>query len=298
MTRLALPPILTADDYAMTAGVSRGIATLAAGRRISATSALVTLPRWSVDAPALRDLRGDVAVGLHLNLTLGAPTGPAPTLAPGGVFRPLADLIKATFTRRIDPREVRVEIRRQLDLFEAHVGFAPDHVDGHQHVQVLPAVRGALFDEIASRYPVSLPLLRDPSERLGRLAGRHPARMKAAMLTALSLGFGVEARRRGLRVNTRFAGVTGFATSAPFAAEIVAALDRRHADSAIKIVMCHPGHPDAELAALDPIVERRQQEFDALASLGPPDVVIWHPADPNPARAPIDWPSSPAEARR
>ena len=28
--------------------------------------------------------------------------------------------------------------------------------------------------------------------------------------------------------------------------------------------MCHPGHPDAELAGLDPVVERRRMEYDAL----------------------------------
>jgi hypothetical protein len=52
--------------------------------------------------------------------------------------------------------------------------------------------------------------------------------------------------------------------------------------------MCHPGHSDDELAALDAVVERRRMEYDALMR----DVTlpgrIWRPqrsAD----GAPIDW---------
>ena len=31
------------------------------------------------------------------------------------------------------------------------------------------------------------------------------------------------------------------------------------------LVMCHPGFPDAALAAIDTVVERRQDEYDYLA---------------------------------
>ncbi|KAB2849833.1 MAG: ChbG/HpnK family deacetylase, partial [Hyphomicrobiaceae bacterium] len=48
--------LLCADDYAISAGVSRGIAELAEARRISAASAIVTLPRWVDDGPALAAL--------------------------------------------------------------------------------------------------------------------------------------------------------------------------------------------------------------------------------------------------
>ena len=41
--------------------------------------------------------------------------------------------------------------------------------------------------------------------------------------------------------------------------------------------MCHPGHPDEELARLDPVVARRRMEYDAI--MRDPDLPqrIWRP---------------------
>ena len=39
---------------------------------------------WPGIAPALSGVRGRIGIGLHLNLTFGAPLGPCPSLAPGG----------------------------------------------------------------------------------------------------------------------------------------------------------------------------------------------------------------------
>jgi len=78
--------ILCADDYALTEGVSRAVGELAAARRLSATSAMVTTPCWPAMAQRLVVHRGRIAVGLHLNLTLGGPLGAMPRLAPGGMF--------------------------------------------------------------------------------------------------------------------------------------------------------------------------------------------------------------------
>ena len=70
------------------------------------------------------------------------------------------------------------------------------------------------------------------------------------------------ARNRGLPTNDSFAGFSNFdVRRRPTRQSCESALSqpgRRH------IVMCHPGHPDAELAGLDPVVERRRMEYDAL----------------------------------
>ena len=41
--------------------------------------------------------------------------------------------------------------------------------------------------------------------------------------------------------------------------------------------MCHPGHPDAELAKLDAVVERRRMEYDALMRDVTLPERIWRP---------------------
>jgi chitin disaccharide deacetylase len=289
MSPLVPPRVLNADDYAMSAGVSRAIEILAQAKKISATSAFTTLPRWREDAPRIRDLRGHIAVGLHLNLTVGPPSGPFASLAPSGTFADLGYVVRASVLRRIDKGQVRDEIRRQLDAFEQALGFLPDHIDGHQHVHVLPIVRGELIAEVAQRYASRPPLLRDPTESLAHVARNSPAKGKALIVRGLAQGFSAQARRRGLPVNAGFSGFSAFDTTRPFREEMIAALDRRGETAALKIVMCHPGFPDAELARLDAVTARRHQEHDALMALAPPDAAIWHPADTRADRPVPDW---------
>jgi hypothetical protein len=284
--RLESMIILCADDYAMTEGISRAIGELAAAQRLSATSVMVNSPHWPGAAPRLRAHRGHLSIGLHLNLTLGAPVGPMPRLAPAGAFTGPRALIVRAYLGLLDGGEIRAEIERQLDRFEAGLEFPPDHVDAHQHIHVLPRVRGALLQAVQRRYSVRPPLLRDPADGLAAIAARRVAVPKAMSVAALALGFAHAARRRGLPVNDGFAGFSDFDETAPYADELHSALlqpGRRH------LVMCHPGHPDAELARLDPVVARRRMEYDAI--MREPDLPqrIWRPSRSADGPA-IDWP--------
>ncbi len=270
-------PILTADDYAMTDGVARSIEALAVERRLSATSVMTTMPEWPVAAQRLRGYRDRLAVGLHLNLTLAAPAGPMPRLAPDGAFPSLQSLMRAALLGHLSPDEIRQEIARQLDLFEEHFGHAPDHVDGHQHVQVLPVVRQALLAELAARYAPRPLLVRNPADAAGQLLARGFAGGKALTVKLLGMGFGRAVQARGLFVSTRFAGYSAFDTSASYEAEISGEIERQDLDACgLSIVMCHPGYADLALAAIDPVVVRRQQEHDALMRLQKLPERIWH----------------------
>ncbi len=277
--------ILCADDYAMTEGVSRAVGELAAARRLSATSVLVTSRHWPGIAPRLLVHRAHLSIGLHLNLTLGSPLGPMPRLAPSGRFPTASRITAWALLGMLSTEEIRDEIARQLDRFEAGVGFPPDHIDGHQHVHVLPRVRKALLETVSRRYPRRAPLIRDPSDRLSSIWARHSATAKAITVAALAIGFHGAVRSRGLRTNDSFAGFSDFNVDQPYAEELERALlqpGERH------IVMCHPGHPDAELAGLDPVVARRRMEYDALMSNPSLMGRIWRPS----RRAdgpPFDW---------
>jgi predicted glycoside hydrolase/deacetylase ChbG (UPF0249 family) len=277
--------VLCADDYALTEGVSRAVGELAAARRISATSALVTSPHWPAMAQRLLVHRGRIAVGLHLNLTLGAPLGAMPALAPDGLLPKRSILVARALLGLVDVAEIAAEIERQLDCFEKGLGFPPDHVDGHEHVHVLSGIRQPLFEVLARRCPGAGPLVRDPSDRWRAIVARGGAWAKAMLVGTLALRFSAGARRRGLATNEGFSGFSSFNVKVPYTEELSRALKvpgRRH------VVMCHPGHADAELAAVDPVVERRRMEYDALmrdASL--PDR-IWRPSR-SPDGPPVDW---------
>jgi predicted glycoside hydrolase/deacetylase ChbG (UPF0249 family) len=208
-----------------------------------------------------------------------------PRLAPGNVFPGRTALIARALLGRIDRAEVAREIERQLEAFESGMDFAPDHIDGHEHVHVLYGVRQALFDVVSRRYARLKPLLRDPSDSWRAINARGVSRFKASVVAALALGFGTGARKRGLPTNSGFSGFSEFDVREPYAHELERALTElgtRH------MVMCHPGHADEELAAIDPVVDRRRMEYDALMRDVSLSQRLWRPAR-QPDGPPIDW---------
>ena len=268
----------------MTTGISTGIEELAEAGRLSATSAMVTTPHWPTLGPRLAKLRQHVAVGLHFNLTLGQPLGGLPQLAPNGRFGSVGQIIKLGVSGQIAEHEVESELIRQLDLFREIAGQMPDFIDGHQHVHALPGVRTAFLKVIKSSTWQSRPLIRDPADTVTAIMARGAATGKSLMLAALSRGFGEAVRAAGFPTNDGFSGASAFDERQGFGQELNRFLShpgRRH------LVMCHPGHVDDELATLDPVVGRREQEFAALsAAPGLPDR-LWHPQ--RASSGSIDW---------
>jgi hypothetical protein len=137
--------ILCADDFALNASVSQGIARLAEMGRISATSVMTLSSRWAQDVALLKDLRDRMDVGLHLDWTSDF------ALAAGHGLSLGAAMIKATLGE-FDRNAARHVIERQLDAFEAQWKAPPDYVDGHQHVQQFAGIREALVQVLSSRY--------------------------------------------------------------------------------------------------------------------------------------------------
>lgn len=260
---------LVADDFGMTEGVSRAILALIRQGRLTGTGVMTNMP-WA--APLARELAdvaaGRAEIGLHLNLTLGAPTGSLSTLAPSGALPGFGALAKRALTRGLSSASVQAELRgeidRQVEAFQRAFGRLPDYVDGHQHVQALPGVRGALLKAIAGR-PGWRPWLRDSGDSLGAIVSRGVAVQKALVIAGLSLGWRRQVERAGLGSNRGFAGVSPFDPARDFAADFARFLlapGPRH------LVMCHPGHIDTDLRRLDPVVETREQEFAFLSGDG------------------------------
>jgi hypothetical protein len=263
--------VLCADDYAMTEGVSRGIEELADAGCLTATSAMVTTRHWPAHAVRIADRRRQLAVGLHFNLTLGNPLGPMPGLAPDGRLPALGDIVWRALLGGIARDEVEAETQRQLDAFEAAYGAPPDFIDGHQHVHALPGVREGFLAAITKRYRGRPLLVRSPADAWGAIAGRGVAVAKALLLSTLAAGFAGRVRAAGFLANDGFAGVSAFA------AERAAVEFERFAlvGGPLPLVMCHPGHADAELAALDPLTERRERELEVLRDTSPFTARLW-----------------------
>ena len=253
----AKPLIVCADDYAGSGAISRGITALARAGRLTATSVMTLSPRWPQDAPALRELRGEIDVGLHLDWT-------SPFAGAAGHGMALAHVMLRAAVGGFDREQARAIIARQLDAFEAQWHAPPDHVDGHQHVQQLAGIREALVETLARRYPDCKPWL-----RISR-AGAEYADIKGRVITALGASTLEQlAARAGLPCMSELWGVYDF-TGGPvrYAALLENWLARAPACS---VLMCHPaqGQDDATDPP-DPIAPARRWEFDVLggAALG------------------------------
>ena len=258
---------ICADDYGMSDGVSRGILEALDAGRLTAVSTLVTNPRWPAFAAELRQRRQSADVGLHFNLTLGRPLGPMPNLAPEGAFPSVSTVILLALRRKLPLAEIRAEIDRQLDSFEAAMGRRPDYVDGHQHVHGLPGVRDALIEALAARGLAGQAWLRNPADGLLRIvlrgAGAPLTLVLALAVHALTAGFRPAAQREGFVTNDGFSGHSVFDPGKDYArafATYLRAPGRRH------LVMCHPGYVDDELRAQDPVTVTREQELAFLLS--------------------------------
>jgi predicted glycoside hydrolase/deacetylase ChbG (UPF0249 family) len=242
--------ILCADDFAVNASASLGIAALARAGRISATSAMVLSPRWAADAALLQELHGRIDVGLHLDWTSSFAQA-----AGHGVS------LKGAMLRAVlggfDPAAARVVVARQLDAFEAVWKRPPDHIDGHQHVQQFAGIREALVAAVQQRYApgegVYLRLSRGGGED-NSLKTRVMAGMGASALAGL-------ASAAGIACAPALTGIYGFSGGARRYAQWMDRWLQEAPDGAI--LMCHP----AERAeAGDEIGAARAWEYVYLAS--------------------------------
>jgi chitin disaccharide deacetylase len=160
---------LHADDFGMNRAVSDGIvrgfergvltstALLAnaphateavrAWKRLDARRAAGALPSARV-RESLDDWRSPFDLGVHLNLTQGRPLSgqkyPAELLDGQGRFPGILALASRLRRRRADfEAAIRTELVAQV-AFLLDRGLPPTHLNGHQYIEMLPAVAGLL----------------------------------------------------------------------------------------------------------------------------------------------------------
>lgn len=253
--------ILCADDFGLSSPISETIAGLADDRKINAISCMAVSGSWESDSRLLARLPRTVQLGLHLVLTELAPATAMTRLAPQGELPALPAFEALARRRQLPLQEIRSEIKAQLDRFVAGTGRAPDFVDGHQHVHLLPRIRGEVLDAVRRDAPSAW--IRDCTDRLGAMLAR-PFRLKAIGSAYHSRHMAADAARRSLRCNRGFAGHYGFAGN--YERLFPHFLRRAGQDH---LVMCHPG---AGRLPQDLIAEARLEEARALRVLRVPEL--------------------------
>lgn len=252
---------LCADDYGISPAVNTAIRQLVARGRLNATSVMVAAPSFDRgEARALAMVNeGRAAIGLHVTLT--APFRPlSPSYRPmwRERFLPLGATMAASFFGWLRPAALAAEVAAQFDAFRTAFHRAPDFVDGHQHVHLLPQVGEAVLSVVKQAAPQAW------VRQCGRaVSGRGViSDRKAALLDTLSRRFRDRAAAYGVRTNPAFAGAYHFDRKAVFAEIFPRFLDQLPNGG---LVMCHPGFVDDELERLDTLTALREREYAYFA---------------------------------
>jgi predicted glycoside hydrolase/deacetylase ChbG (UPF0249 family) len=252
---------LCADDYGLNEAVSTAILELAGAGRLSAISCMSASRHWRVHAPWLLPLQGRVDIGLHLTLTELAPLGNMPRVAPEDRLPALDRVLRDGLLRRLPRAEIAAELRRQMVAFVEHFGIAPDFIDGHQHVHLLPGVREAVFELWQEFVAPRRGWLRSCHEPLPAILTRGVEPLKATIISRLSAPLTKGARVRGIVTNDSFRGVHDFSgrrsPEVLFPAFFQGAGER-------PLVMCHPGR--STRGGSDEIAHWRPREFAYFSS--------------------------------
>ncbi|MEM8651652.1 MAG: ChbG/HpnK family deacetylase [Pseudomonadota bacterium] len=144
---------LCADDFGLNGGINQAIMDLVGKKRINAISCMSIFTDNKKSASQLAKAvhkNGNAQIGLHLTLSEYTPLTEMPDFAPNG-FPSIKTILVKSHLRRLNRKELENEITAQIDSFHELFGFAPDFIDGHQHVHVLPVIRKMILETAVGR---------------------------------------------------------------------------------------------------------------------------------------------------
>jgi hopanoid biosynthesis associated protein HpnK len=136
--------IVSADDFGWSEAVNEGILRAYIDGIVTSTTLMANLPNAAAALARARREAPRLAVGLHLNLTVGTP------LRGANRVRPIVDeqgnlrsSIGALFRNAFLNSDVRNAIAEELEAqaaWASDFGLKPSHLDSHKHVHQHPAI--------------------------------------------------------------------------------------------------------------------------------------------------------------
>lgn len=224
---------LCADDYALNPACSNGILELLNTNRLSSVSCMTLSPCWKDYADLLKEFYPVIEIGLHLDFTCFYKYA-----------RPIKSIILKSHLRVLNKKLIEENIEIQLNNFVSSMGFLPDFIDGHEHVQILPQVREILIKIYLKYLQSSKPYIRLP---LASEAGN----IKSNIIEIL----GTESLRKKLKknnipYNTEFYGVYTFTPQLAISEQVKRyRIQMKKWLTLVKqnaLLMCHPGNDSNE----------------------------------------------------
>jgi len=183
--------IVNADDFGRTRGVSDGILRAYKEGIVTSTTAMMNMPGVAHDLQRAKAEAPDLGIGVHLNFTAGRPLLPIEWV--GSLVNEQGHLLSQEMIQanptRLDPDELKSELKSQISTFNNVMGRAPDHLDVHHFVHIHPHLF-AVYLDLAMEFnlPVRIPIPRtevafaatDWSPRLA--AGLSKAKLEPLLL--------------------------------------------------------------------------------------------------------------------
>lgn len=163
--------IVNADDFGLCQEVNEGIIRAFDEGLVTSASLLPTGEAFD-HAVGLAFLHPDLDLGVHLALSETRPLSPPGAipslLTPEGTFPPSwRALLMRYLTHRLRLEEVERELRAQLARVK-ETGLPISHLDGHQHLHLLPRLLPIII-RLAEEYQI--PAIRLPRQRRGKAPG-------------------------------------------------------------------------------------------------------------------------------
>lgn len=160
--------VVTGDDFGYCPRRNQGIVECFQAGGISNVSLLVNASAAKEAADLAK--RHHIPIGLHANLSEGSPAchslqQVSTLINQHGFFHGKMGFRQALERGQLSMKQVELELGAQVRLFKELTGHLPHHMDGHQHVHVLPEVR-EVFAQVLS--DLRIPYTRVPVE-----AGLH-----------------------------------------------------------------------------------------------------------------------------
>ena len=258
--------IVNADDFGASPGVNRGILHAHQHGIVTSTTVMINLPDAAAGLEHALANAPDLGIGLHLNVTAGAPVSPpeqvASLLDADGQFVHIDAW--ATRFAQIDPDHLRREIQAQFDRFASLAGRPPDHLDAHHHATYLHPAGLQTMIALAHAHgdlPMrGIPVTASDEEMVATLRGIFPtfdvslAHSLIEQLNAVLIAGPAPFWPARLEM-----GFFGPHATLGDLLNILTAL----ADPSLTEIMCHPGYID-DLPARSQYRDRRPDELGHL----------------------------------
>jgi predicted glycoside hydrolase/deacetylase ChbG (UPF0249 family) len=258
--------IINADDFGMNEGVTDAISELFLEGLITSTSCMTNMPAWPQAASFLRK-HPEFGSGVHLVFNDGYPV-----LSKQEVPALLGDDDRFLSDRQImwgfkpgTTRQLRAELKAQVERFKQDVGRLPDHLDNHCSVSYIRPDRFKVTLELAQEFalPIRAPFGDDLEDQIQGIA-KHMEK-PSWLVSWIGKSYRHRVDRTGIRRPNAF--IQEFYFKGIRSAEHLLDILDNLQDGWTSELLVHPGYDggwkEEDLRALrDPRVRMRLEEPD------------------------------------